>query len=203
MLSGSARGHGQAPRRPVLNSSVAYEPRHLPAQAVRRLQPGLRRRPDRIVGPRGEASELEQMPADVAMELQMAHCWGLTACPRRTGRLPGCPGSAEAATELRVTRHGRHPGRLPGGTPDRRRGSGNMWGAGIRLPRIRMSAVCAVFPVKPSRKLRWFESNTCHHLRKRQLTCVYAAVKIVDHVPLSPTMTRSIGRCTDVLRTGP
>jgi hypothetical protein len=55
--------------------------------------------------------------------------------------------------------------------------------------------------VKPSRKLRWFESNTCHHLRKPPLTCDHAAVKIADHVPLSPTVTRSVGRCTDVLRT--
>jgi hypothetical protein len=33
------------------------------------------------------------------------------------------------------------------------------------------------------------------------LTCDHATVKIADHVPLSPTMTRSVARCTDVLRT--
>jgi hypothetical protein len=55
-----------------------------------------------------------------------------------------------------------------------------------------MKRFIMVGSVKPSRKLRWFESNTCHHVRKRPLTCIDAALKIADHVPLSPTVPQSI-----------
>jgi hypothetical protein len=55
---------------------------------------------------------------------------------------------------------------------------------------IRRSASWRTRSVKPSRKLRWFESNTCHNLRKWLLTWANVGPDACDLVQRLPVLSR-------------